>query len=90
MLKSIDNCIYLGKNPPLGLKKMLSIKGIKELADKKFLVKRFGLAKANLACLCGTGCSGKSLLLQYLAVCVSKLIKITGKGLVALTFSLEQ
>jgi len=72
MLKSKDNCIHLiGKKPSLVVKKMLSLKGIRELSNKKYVVKRFGLAKASLACLCGTGCSGKSLLLQYLAVCVS-------------------
>ena len=54
-----------------GVRKMLLLKGIDNLSKKQFLIKRLGLSSTTLACLCGTGCSGKSLLLQYIAICVS-------------------
>jgi archaellum biogenesis ATPase FlaH len=71
IMRLVNNNIVVGKPQIYGENKMSLIKGIDNLSKKQFIMKRLGLSRTSLACLCGTGCSGKSLLLQYLSVCVS-------------------
>lgn len=60
----------------VGLITMAILKGIDNLKNKQYILKRFGFSRGGLTCLCGTGCSGKSLFLQYLSVVVSSGLKL--------------
>lgn len=56
---------------PLANYSKISLKGLKALPKKQYVIKRFELTKGSLGLLCATGGSGKSMLIQYLACCIS-------------------
>lgn len=55
----------------IGNQKTISLKGLEKMKKKEYIIKRFDLAEGSLGLLCGTGNSGKTMLVQYLACCVS-------------------
>lgn len=51
--------------------KGINLAGLKSLAPREFILKRFNWEKGMLINVCGTGNSGKSLFVQYVATCLS-------------------
>jgi predicted transcriptional regulator/archaellum biogenesis ATPase FlaH len=49
----------------------INICGLKRLPPKEYILKRLEITKGCLALLCASGSSGKTMLVQYLACCVS-------------------
>lgn len=59
--------------------KKLSGTGLNGYAKKEYVIKRFGITNTTLATVCAAGGSGKSMFLQYLAVCVNSGKNIFGE-----------
>lgn len=57
------------------------LSGLESLPPREFVLKRFNWERGMLVTVCGTGCSGKSMFVQYLAVCLSANKPIFGKYL---------
>lgn len=60
--------------PPLNIiknRKMITYKKVSELPPIEYIFQEWGIQKGTLNILCGTGESGKSAILQLLAICVA-------------------
>lgn len=55
----------------MGNGKKMKITGFDSLPVRKYLIERLEMSPGNLVLLCATGCSGKTMLVQYIATCVS-------------------
>ncbi len=55
----------------IGFDKMIKVSGLHKLPTKEYVIQRFELARGSFGLLCATGCSGKTMLVQYIACCVS-------------------
>ena len=49
--------------------KPITVMALNDFAPRQFILKRFGLERGMLVSVCGTGNSGKTLFVQYLATC---------------------
>lgn len=61
----------LPKKLALGRGKKMRLTGFDSLPVRKYLIERLEMSPGNLVILCATGCSGKTMLAQYIATCVS-------------------
>lgn len=52
-------------------KAMMEIIGFDALPTKQYVIERLEISPGNLVLLCATGCSGKTMLAQYIATCIS-------------------
>lgn len=64
---------------PLVNSSKIVLKGLKALPPRQYLLKRFEIERGTLALLCASGASGKSMLIQYIACCVSSGKPLFGK-----------
>lgn len=77
-------------------KRRLSFSSLDEMKPREFLLERFNFEKGCLINICGTGASGKTLFIQYLALCIAQQkplfdqFMIEGKSNNVLHIDLEQ
>lgn len=57
----------------------IKLSSLNKLPPREFIIPKFGIEKGSLAIFCGTGSSGKTMLLQHVAVCVAAGKKLFGK-----------
>ena len=77
-------------------KRRLSLTPLNNMKAREFLLERFNFEKGSLVNICGTGASGKTLFVQYLALCIAQKkplfnqFKIEGRTNKVLHIDLEQ
>lgn len=64
---------------PLAEKKQITLKGLGALPPRKYFIKRLGIEESFLACLCASGNSAKTWVLQYIGCCVSSGLPLFGQ-----------
>lgn len=55
----------------IGTTSMIKLLGLSKLPTKEYVIERFELSRGSFGLLCATGCSGKTMLVQYIACCIS-------------------
>lgn len=66
-----NRSLYLNRMNNIGEIKQMNFLSLDSFPDREFIFERLGISPGIFALVCATGCSGKTLLIQYLACLVS-------------------